>query len=142
MANATFLHGKECKGILHLDMSTGFTLKTPSLGISPNGIVVGVLELQARSKITPTFYCEMCSQSVTNAEEINVQCSICDKYNPVKDCHTSHQINILCEECRSMLSGEKEPNDKIKNISKYLSIKNGGIETKPLSSVFKKKILF
>ncbi len=142
MANSTFVHANDCGGVLNLDLSGGFSMKTPSLSISPDGIMAGVLELQMNNRIVPAFYCEHCQETVKDVDEINVQCSLCSTYNPVSESHTSRQINIMCEGCRAMLSGEKEPNDKIRSIAMYLSIKKGGIETKPLASVFKKKILF
>lgn len=134
-----FIHNK-CGGNLFLDLSGLLCLKTPSLSISPEGITVGVSEIQYNKKAQPSFSCDKCGKSVacTNSEEIMVECSLCGNFVESPNISNCFQIPACCESCKNQLSGKEKPSDKIARIAEYLVLPKG-LNFIPYSELLKKR---
>lgn len=115
MGHSLLKHVGECGGNLHVDITRMFTIRTPSVTITPRGIFVGVMELQKVKGKDSTYEltCEKCSESISKedfAEDAGVTCMVCRKTKPSDEVSCCEQIAAICHECAGYLSdGNKEP---------------------------------
>lgn len=140
---SAILRHKDCGGNLVLNIAGMFTFKTPSLAISPDGIKVGVIEFQAKSRGNATLCCDKCDGEIStkDSKEILVRCSVCGLYRPVEEVSSSYQINCLCNSCGDMLSGKTQATETVKRIAHYLYVKPGDIKLEPFANILSKKII-
>ncbi len=143
MSNSIFKHAK-CGGNLTVDISNLFSFKSPSLGVCPDGISIGVMELTTKNKPDIKFVCEKCEKDVPfrNQDEINVMCDICKKPHPASETLSMYQIRSICSGCFDMLTGTKSPTESIKKITEYLVIPKDQIRSEIFSNLLNKKLEF
>ena len=140
---STFSH-KRCGGQLFMDILGMFTLRVPSLSVTPEGITVGVCELLPKTKGSPVFRCSKCDNEidVTSSDEIQVKCSICHEDHSVTKTFCTYHLDSVCEDCLLMLTGEKKPTEEIKKITARLVLPKTGIKYVTYAEVLKMKLNF
>lgn len=130
MGFSLFKHNKiKCGGNLIMEITDMFSIKTPSLSITPEGIYVGVVELGLAGYKKPTFMfcCEKCGDTIKKEkfeEEIVVTCMICRMNKPLGEISTCNQISSICADCVQCLGADNtEPiPEHLKAISSWLRI--------------------
>lgn len=134
-------HNGKCKGKIVLDLCNMFSLTTPSIRFTDEGIVAGVVELSAIAKpqqFSAVFTCLKCGQKHEIASATNFvdgQCSICSKWFPLKNLSENPMIATVCNNCIiSIIEGGTT--EFAQNISTYLRLDKNTKFT-PLSEVIK-----
>lgn len=142
MAN-TFLKHKKCNGALYINVASMFILRSPSIGLTSAGVSVGVLQLEDRPGGTPTLCCSKCGIDMPmDSEDVVIECSICNKFHPVDRVFSSDQIMAACNNCISMLTGEKPPTAEVARITEFMIIPRGEIKFVSFSEILKKPVKF
>ena len=114
MGHSILKHKTKCGGFLHVDISRMFSLRSPSVTLTKEGIFIGVVELQTVSGRQGEYEltCEKCSISIPKKhfeEAVGVSCMVCRKTKGTNEVFHSTQIAAVCKECRGYLSeGNKD----------------------------------
>lgn len=109
MGHSLLKHVGQCGGNLHVDISRMFSIRTPSVNITSQGIFVGVVELQMVKGKNATYEltCEKCAENISKEnfnEDAGVTCMVCRKTKPSDEVSCCEQIAAICTECAGFLS--------------------------------------
>lgn len=116
----TQLRHKICGGQLLLDVSGAVALLTPSFNFRVDSTGIGTVELSRRAKSVPVghlFLCGKCSQP-TKQIEMEGQCIVCRKYQPVSKLNITAAIPLICGDCLEQL-GENPPEKISAKVAEY-----------------------
>lgn len=128
--NSLFNH-KGCRGRIILDISPLFQFATPSIRLTSDGIIVGVLEISAKAKNENNHVLLRCAKcgwecsSKSIGKEITGTCGICHQTFAVENLWGSNEISSICTGCKDCITG-KAANipDEIAETLKYLHVGN------------------
>lgn len=142
--NFSVLSHKNCGGYLYADVRDIFCIETPSISISPDGIFLGVLELNLASSKEPKikFRCGKCNSTLSNdSKDVYAKCLACSKIKEIAVMYTSKEIPCICEDCLESL---REENDNpipehLLNIASWIRITKS-IKVVKLTTILKKKV--
>ncbi|RPJ76483.1 MAG: hypothetical protein EHM20_07395 [Alphaproteobacteria bacterium] len=141
----TVLKHHNCGGFLSFDISSMFNFKTPSFSINPDGISLGVFEIQTKRNWTAKLVCSKCSKEieVTDDREIEIQCPVCEKWYSPSKVGTSHELYALCTGCQKDLEKEGESsNPGVQRTKLYLKLPAKGVKFVSLAEVLKIRVSF
>lgn len=119
------LFHKECKGKLTLDLSQVLTVRTRATSVQSGGLSFGVLEIVPREKPGEIFLsCGKCGGTVllSNPELVMGKCPVCRKERSVDRLIQDESFPIICEDCASIINGEKKPTATISEIVSFFGL--------------------
>ncbi len=137
-------HGNKCGGPLVVDISNKFLFSSPSMGISPEGLTIGPVEITENPVSgNPVIMCKKCNEVVDLNDEKSVQgyCQICHKVRPASQLFTSFYpfLSCICTKCIAVLEGKEESeNAVVTNTLSYFLIPPGTVKFISLVEIFKK----
>lgn len=144
---STFKHA-DCGGELILDVAAMFSFRTPSLSISPEGITVGVLELESRrtKNALPTFCCAKCSENIAlkDFKEIETMCLVCRGYKSVGISYISRELSCICSDCKKALENPRSAgiSESVKRVLTYINTPTRGFSFVKFTDVLEMKLKF
>lgn len=147
MGFSLFKHNKaKCGGDLSLEITDMFSIKTPCVSVTPDGIFVGVVELGLENHRKPAFNfcCNKCGDYIEREKfdiEIVATCMVCRKNKSLGELSTCYQISSICEECIKFLSVDNTDTipDHIKPIASWMRL-TPDIKLKNFLDIFKAPI--
>jgi hypothetical protein len=132
-----------CGGTLMIDLTGGFSISTPSVAVTPEGVGIGPIEIAEGNSRTPAiaFNCRECGNKITDYNDVEIVCDICQRYRPVVTSFVIRGVGCTCEVCKDVVDGKKQPtNERQKLHLKYLK-PNSRLESIKITDVFAKPIL-
>ena len=138
----TPLKHKKCRGSLAINLTDRFSISSPGIGISPEGITIGVLEIKEKSpkKNSIVLHCLKCSKDMESSEIESVEycCIFCREIVPAENVFFSHQMGGTCGNCLAVLRGEKKTdNPELMNLLSCFLLPKEGFEFVSLASILK-----
>lgn len=129
MGHSLLKHSGKCGGNLYPDITRMFSVRTPSVSITAEGIFVGVVELQMANNKNSALElgCEKCGENLDKSEfteKVGITCMVCRKTKKAGEVFTCVQVSAICAECADFLSTENKETlpDYIKPLSSVLRI--------------------
>lgn len=116
----TQLRHKGCGGQLLLDITGAVALLTPSFNFRVESTGIGTVELSKRENSVPIgqlFMCSKCSQP-TKQLEMEGQCIVCRKYQPVSKLNITSAVPLICTDCLEQM-GETPPEKISTKVAEY-----------------------
>lgn len=113
---------KGCGGKIFLDFSDVFVVRTRSVGLSPRGISIGVLEISDNvSNGSLKLSCGKCNTCVKmdDVENIIMQCPYCRKKKSISEIICANQFPVICTDCQKVFTGKSEPTKSMQEIASY-----------------------
>lgn len=137
----TILKHKRCGGQLHVNTAGLFLFKSPQMNITPDGIIVGVQEMQENPNGHASFCCSKCSAEIalTDFSSIIIECCVCRKFHAV-DLSKHAMFGIVCNDCADMLAGKKSPSEDVGKVMEYIYIPDGSARLTLVSEILTKKV--
>lgn len=108
------MNHKGCGGPIQLKLDGMFTIKSPSINITPTGITPGMIEITSSGKrISNIFMCAECREEFTTKAEIedNITCTcvVCQGEFKPSEIKVTPYIPFICSSCIT--------NDNTKNVT-------------------------
>lgn len=137
-------HSGKCRGTLMIDLTGRYTISSPSLNITVNGISPGAAEIRENPHCTRSaLTCTKCGDTFNaeNVDSISSTCCICGKVKPASEIWVAHILTNICTSCKDAFEGTSEPkNADIQETLSYFLIPKGSISFVLLSDILKKSI--
>jgi hypothetical protein len=140
----TPLKHRKCMGSLAVNLTNRFTISSPSIAISPEGMTIGVLEIKEKGSNAGnmSLICLKCSKDVDSQDTDSMvsRCVFCGEINPIENIFFSHQIGGTCGNCLKILRGEstKNENPELVNLLSCFSLPKEGFDFVSLATIMKK----
>lgn len=134
---------KNCSGNVVVDLSSLYTLRSPSISISTRGLAHGMVQIESsKNKKPAVLLCEKCDQAFTNKEEfesgILEKCEVCQELYPPGELRVTDYIPLICEDCIKDKTRTPDDTSNGRYISLYMGVITKGDHPTLLTILMKK----
>jgi len=124
-----FIHNKNCKGGLILDLTSMVRIMSPSVTIHDGKVGIGIADIvrvKNEGNSVPNWYCGKCGTSISHQEMLDsslCKCSICGEEKPLKDILSISGMFGVCSDCVQLKSDLESGKVPLEGIKDYILIR-------------------